>query len=111
MRTLQEQAQEKRDEAVDLEYDLMTQSLTSAVEPLQAQTEDISNLHKQAKDLVSQVYFKVPWVILKVLFVKPACVGLFTHNLIVSIFCSKLNHSSNLNQAHITWQTNGYGLL
>ena len=101
MRTLQEQAQEKRDEAVDLEYDLMTQSLTSAVEPLQAQTEDISNIHKQAKDLVSQVYFKVPWVILKVLFVLHVS-GLFTHNLIVSIFCSKLNHSSNLNQAHIT---------
>ena len=52
-RHLEELAEEKRCEAVDLEYDIINQSLMSPGEPNQEQADDIAALHQQAIQLVS----------------------------------------------------------
>lgn len=49
---MEEEAEELREKAVDLEYNLMTQALFATPSPTEKQMEDIENLHKKANVLV-----------------------------------------------------------
>jgi hypothetical protein len=50
---LEKQAEEVRSEAVDIEFNIISQGFTSDTEPSQSEMQQIKDLHNKAKKLVS----------------------------------------------------------